>query len=136
MPTHVLARLEAAIAEVHGKSPGKARVLLMGIAYKKNVSDMRESLPLVLMDKLLKRGCELDYQDSHVAEILPTREHAALAGHRSVSLDHIADYEAILIATDHDSVDYKALAKDAQLIVDTRNAIAKRGLCTKHLVNA
>jgi UDP-N-acetyl-D-glucosamine dehydrogenase len=136
MPMHVLARLEAAIDETHGKSLSKARVLLLGIAYKKNVSDMRESPSLVLMDKLLKRGCAVDYHDPHVAEIPPTREHAALAGHRSVSLDHIAAYDAILIATDHDSIDYNAVAEQAQLIVDTRNAIAKRGLSTAHLVKA
>jgi UDP-N-acetyl-D-glucosamine dehydrogenase len=136
MPAHVLARLEEAVDDVHGKSLSKARVLLLGIAYKKNVSDMRESPSLVLMEKLLKRGCAVDYHDPHVAEIPPTREHAALAGHRSVSLDHIADYDAVLIATDHDSVDYAALAEQAQLIVDTRNAIAKRGLASAHLVKA
>jgi UDP-N-acetyl-D-glucosamine dehydrogenase len=136
MPAHVLAKLEAAIDQVHGKSLGRSRVLLLGIAYKKNVSDMRESPSLVLIEKLLQRGCDVDFHDPHVAEIPPTREHAALAGHRSVSLDDVASYDAVLIATDHDNVDYAGLAGAARLIVDTRNAIAKRGLATAHLVKA
>jgi UDP-N-acetyl-D-glucosamine dehydrogenase len=136
MPTHVLSRLEAAVDEVHGKSLSKARVLLLGIAYKKNVGDMRESPSLVLMERLLKRGCQVDYHDPHVAEIPPTREHAALTGHQSVLLDDLARYDAVLIATDHDRIDYGKVANEARLIVDTRNAIARRGLATAHLVKA
>ena len=136
MPSYVIAKLEAGIDLIHGKSLSKARVLLLGIAYKKNVSDMRESPSLVLMEKLLQRGCDVEFHDPHVAEIPPTREHGALTGYQSVTLNDVAKYDAVLIATDHDIVDYAGISVAAQLIVDTRNAIAKRGLATAHLIKA
>jgi UDP-N-acetyl-D-glucosamine dehydrogenase len=136
MPAHVIARLEQALDRHLGKSISQSRVLLLGMAYKKNVSDMRESPSLVLTERLLARGCQLDYHDPHVTEIPPTREHASLAGMRSVPLGNVADYDAVLIATDHDAVDYAAIARSAQIVVDCRNVMEREGCLPALLVKA
>ena len=96
----------------------------MGIAYKKNVDDMRESPSLVLTEMLHERGAEVEYHDPYVPEIMRTREHPELAGMRSVSLtpESVGAYDAVLISTDHDDVDYDTLVANARLVVDTRNA--------------
>src|SRR5690606_38844286 len=82
MPRYVVGNLERALDSRCGKSLGSARVLLIGLAYKKNVSDTRESPSLVLMEMLHKRGSRTDYHDPHVPEIPPTRNHPGLAGKR------------------------------------------------------
>ena len=97
----------------------------MGVAYKKNVDDQRESPGLVLIDLIEARGAHVDYYDPHVPELHYSREHAHLGGRRSVefSARQIAEYDAILICTNHDQVDYALLAKHSRLILDTRNAM-------------
>ena len=123
MPNYVVARLEAALAE-RDKPLDGASVLLFGMAYKKNVDDMRESPALVLLELLEAAGAEVSYHDPHVPVIPMTREHADLAGRQSVNADQAATADAVLIVTDHDAVDYYALAQAAELIVDTRNAMS------------
>jgi UDP-N-acetyl-D-glucosamine dehydrogenase len=85
-----------------------------------------------------RRGTDVGYHDPHVALIPPTREHAALAGRASVALtaDDVALYDAILIATDHDNVDYALIHNHARLIVDTRNVMEKNGLSGDRIVKA
>jgi UDP-N-acetyl-D-glucosamine dehydrogenase len=138
MPTYVVGQLDEALDRLAGKSLGMSKILLMGIAYKKNVSDMRESPALHIMDMLVKRGADVDFHDPHVAEIPPTREHARLAGRKTVTLTGrvLADYDAVLITTDHDSVDYTLVADNAKLVVDTRNAMERRGLTPLALIKA
>jgi UDP-N-acetyl-D-glucosamine dehydrogenase len=137
MPRHVVGRLEEALDTHHSKTLGNARILLLGMAYKKNVSDTRESPALKLMEIMEKRGARVDFHDPHVNEIPLTREHPTLNGRRSVGLDEstICDYDAIIIVTDHDKVDYQLLA-NAALIVDTRNACARRGLQFGQVIKA
>ena len=127
MPGKVVDELEEALRSGSGKSLKDARILLAGLAYKKNVNDTRESPALVLIELLEERGAKIDYHDPYVPEIPPTREHAALAGRRSVSwtADTIEACDAVLICTDHDDVDYELLAQHARLIVDTRNVMAR-----------
>lgn len=122
MPRYVVSRLEAALA-VDGQKLSGARVLMLGMAYKKNIDDMRESPALVLLELLEAAGAEVSYHDPHVPVIPMTREHANLAGRKSVSVDQAASADAVLIVTDHDAVDYAALGAQASLIVDTRNAM-------------
>src|SRR5690606_23204626 len=111
MPGYVVDRLARALDERQGRGLNGARILALGVAYKKNVGDIRESASLKLMDMLAKRGATVDYYDPHVPEIPPTREHPRLAGRRSIpwSPQSFAGYEAALILTDHASVDYAAL---------------------------
>lgn len=138
MPAYVVKRLEEALDRHLGLSLGSSRVLIIGLSYKRNIADIRESPSIVLIELLQKRGVAVDFHDPFVAEIPPTREHASLAGRQSVPLSEeaIAAYDAVLISTDHDDVDYSMLCRVAKVIVDTRNAIGRRGLHAELLVKA
>lgn len=124
MPRHVVRELADAMDARLRRSVNGARILVMGAAYKKNVDDMRESPALKLIELLQDRGAAVDYFDPFIPVIPPTREHARLTGMRSVewSPEVISSYDAVLIATDHDNVDYAELVRHSKLVVDTRNA--------------
>jgi UDP-N-acetyl-D-glucosamine dehydrogenase len=138
MPRYVLANLERAIDQAHGRSLGASRVLLLGLAYKKNVGDIRESPAFALLEMLEKRGTATDFHDPFVPVIPRTREHAALAGRPGVALtpEAIASYDAILVVTDHDAIDYSLVLEHARLIVDTRDAFGRRGLTSSRIVKS
>lgn len=139
MPQHVVDALARALDAKRGRGLNKARILVLGVAYKKNVDDTRESPSLRLIDLLEARGAEVRFYDPYVSVIPETREHRSLSGRRSEAWDPArigADYDAVLIATDHDDVDYAALASHAKLIVDTRNACRRVGVATSNVVLA
>ena len=129
MPARVIEKLALAMDQRLRKGLNGSKVLVIGAAYKKNVDDMRESPALRVLELLDARGTETAYYDPFVPEIPMTREHPALAGRRSVDWreDLASDYDAVLIVTDHDDVDYHALLRHAPLVVDTRNACRKAG---------
>ena len=129
MPRWVVQRTMEALNE-RSKSVKGSRVLLMGLAYKENVDDMRESPTFDLMDELADLGAEVSYHDPHIPEIIPTREHARWTGARSVEWvpEAIAAFDCVLIATNHQVFNLPELLESADLVVDTRNAIAKAGL--------
>ncbi len=104
-----------------------------GLAYKKNVPDIRESPSLRLMELLLERGADVSYHDPFIAEIPKNREYSHLKGRRSVAWDQetLSSFDVVLIATDHDTVDYQTLADWCPLIVDTRNTFAPARLLAK-----
>jgi UDP-N-acetyl-D-glucosamine dehydrogenase len=124
MPRWVADRLATALDQRFRKGLNGSRILIVGVAYKRNVDDMRESPALVIMDLLRGRGAQVAYHDPYCPVIPPTREHRPLAGQRSVPLDPsaLAGFDAALIITDHDGVDYAALVAGVPLVVDTRNA--------------
>lgn len=138
MPRYVVGKLAEALDIRAGKALSRSRVLVIGLAYKKNVADIRESPSLRLIEIIEERGGKADYHDPHVAEIPSTREYQALKGRRSVALtaEQLAGYDVVLIATDHDQVDYALLAKSALLIVDTRNVFARLSLAADHILKA
>ncbi|MBL8908189.1 MAG: nucleotide sugar dehydrogenase [Rhizobiales bacterium] len=138
MPAYVIRRLEMELDRRFAKSLGSARILILGLAYKKNVSDIRESPSLVLMELLEDRGTRVDYCDPLVPAIPPTREHGKLAGRQSITLspESLARYDGVLLAIDHDCLDYALIAEHARLIVDTRNAMARRGLTNDRVAKA
>jgi UDP-N-acetyl-D-glucosamine dehydrogenase len=138
MPYHVVDRLGEALDRHVGRGFSGARILLIGLAYKKNVDDIRESPSLKLIELIEARGARCDYHDPYVPAIGPTREHPTLAGRRSVPLDPagIAAYDAVLIATDHDVIPYAMLAEQARVVVDTRNACARSGVRGGNVVKA
>jgi UDP-N-acetyl-D-glucosamine dehydrogenase len=138
MPRYVVGRLGEALDQSVGRSLGCSRVLIVGLAYKPNVADVRESPSFKLMELLGQRGARVDFHDPHVAIIPVTREHAGFAGQASVPLTagQLATYDAVLIATDHDAVDYGLIAASANLIVDTRNAFQRRGLSSSKVIKA
>jgi len=138
MPHYVVDRLLEALDRRLGRGLNGARVLLVGLSYKKNVEDTRESPSLRLIEIIEERGAAVDYHDPYVAAIPRTREHPSLAGRRSVSLSKskLASYHAIVICTDHDAVDWKQIGAHAKLIIDTRNACARSGVSSPHIVKA
>lgn len=122
MPNYVVQRLEEGLAKQDKKLAG-AEILLIGIAYKKNIDDMRESPALVLIELLEEAGAQVAFHDPHVPIIPMTREHSGLAGRKSSDLDMASSVDAVLIVTDHDEINYGFLASEAALIIDTRNAM-------------
>ncbi len=123
MPDYVIRRLMHALND-RKKALNGSRVLVLGLSYKKDVDDIRESPSLVLLEELMARGAEVDYHDPFVPRIKVTRKHGRLAGMESVELTAtgLAGYDAVLIATDHGNVDYTFVVQHATLVVDTRNA--------------
>jgi len=138
MPAHIADILARALSDQHAKALKGARILILGIAYKKNVDDLRESPALAIMELLAARGAMLAYHDPHVLRITPTREYAHLTGRRSTALTAaaLARVDAVLIVTDHDAVDYALVVEKAPLVIDTRNVIARKGLKGAHVVKA
>lgn len=138
MPEQVIDTLARALDARTGRGLNGARILVLGLAYKKNVDDTRESPALRLIDLLNGRGSSVDYYDPYVPVIPTTREHAELAGQETIAwdLDAIGGYDAVLIATDHDGVDYAELTRNARLIVDTRNACARSGTVSPNVYPA
>jgi UDP-N-acetyl-D-glucosamine dehydrogenase len=138
MPRHVVSELSRALNAQSGKGLRGARILVLGLAYKSDVDDLRESPSLTLIELIEAQGAHCDFHDPHIPKVPQTREHANLSGRGSIALDAktIADYDAVLIATDHAAVDYAVVAEHAKLIVDTRNALAKRGITAPQAVKA
>jgi UDP-N-acetyl-D-glucosamine dehydrogenase len=125
MPEYVVHRVADAL-NARNKAVTGSRVLILGLAYKPNVDDERESPSYVLMDLLSERGAELEYFDPYVPVIKTTREHSHWAGKKSVEWDRatIESFDLVLIATNHSCVNYQDLADWAHCIVDTRNAMS------------
>ena len=130
MPRHVVTRVREVLDRDAGKALSHSKLLVIGASYKKNVSDMRESPSIRLMELLLEAGAEVAFHDPHVPEIPPMRDYPQFLGLKSVAAEAIegGDYDLVLVGTDHDAVDYVALVDLGLPIVDTRNAIARRGL--------
>ena len=124
MPDYVIERLTAALAEQNKQING-SRVLIVGLAYKPNVEDDRESPSYVLMEKLEALGATVDYHDPHVPVIRPSRKYSHYAGRQSIpwTADAMSQCDAALIATAHDSVDHAQLTEWIPCVVDTRNAL-------------
>ncbi len=122
MPYHVVDSVAKALNE-RQKSISGSRILVLGVAYKKDVDDLRESPSLKILEQLTLRGAKLDYNDPYFAEIHKLR-HYNFEGMKSVPIDakSLASYDCVLIATDHTSYDYSMIVDSAQLVVDTRNA--------------
>ena len=138
MPYVVLDRLVEAVDRLGGRSFSNAKILVLGIAYKKNVDDIRESPSLKLIDLIERRGAFATYHDPYVDTIPVTREHPTLSGRRSSPLtaETVADADAVLIATDHDGIDYRLVVEHASIVIDTRNACHRAGLDHQKILKA
>lgn len=125
MPHLVVAKTGKALSLISEKALNGSSILIIGMAYKKNVDDMRESPSLVLTELLEAEGAKVAYHDPYVTVIPPTRQHDDLAGRESLELtpETISQADAVLISTNHDDLDYQMLADNSKLIIDTRNAM-------------
>jgi UDP-N-acetyl-D-glucosamine dehydrogenase len=123
MPHYVADKVGEAL-NTHRKAVNGSSVLVLGIAYKKNIDDIRESPSLDVMHVLRERGAEIAYADPH-APVLRARDWAGGVDLASVDLttDEIARHDCVVVLTNHDSFDYAAVARAARLVVDTRNAL-------------
>lgn len=124
MPRYVVARLAEALNQRFARGLNGTRILVVGLAYKKNVDDARESPAFKIMELIENQGAIIDYFDPYISTIPPTREHRQYAGKRSIAFTAsiLATYSAAIIVTDHDDVDYASLVGACPLVVDTRNA--------------
>ncbi|MGR3762442.1 nucleotide sugar dehydrogenase (plasmid) [Roseobacteraceae bacterium NS-SX3] len=137
MPAVLAARIAAGLA---ARDPGAApdpaaplagrRLLLMGIAYKRDVEDIRRSPALALLDRLEEMGAGVDYHDPYFPQMPEGGEYPHLAGRRSqeLSAEALAAYDAVIVTTDHSAPDYALAAQSARLLFDSRNVFAKAGI--------
>ena len=128
MPEHVVERATDVLNK-HRKSVNGSRILVLGLAYKENVDDDRESPSYNLMEMLKTRGAAVDYYDPFIPFIRPKREFSHWSGKKSVEWSEatLRSYDTVVIATAHDRVNYTELGEWAQTIVDTRGVMRKFG---------
>lgn len=119
MPDYVLSKVVASLNK-RKKSVNGSKVLVLGIAYKKNVDDMRESPSVFLMEKLRDLGAEVAYSDPHIPVFPIMREHSFDLASVSLTPSSVASYDCVLLATDHDKFDYSMISANANLVVDCR----------------
>lgn len=119
MPDYVVNKTALALNE-HGKALKGCQILVLGIAYKKNVDDMRESPSVMVMEKLRDLGVEVAYSDPHVPHFPEMREHHFDLSSEALTADNLARFDCVILTTDHDKFDYDLLQNHAQLLVDTR----------------
>ena len=123
MPYFVVQRVMEALNE-HGKSLKGAKILILGMAYKKDVDDDRESPSYKLMEILQSKGAEVSYSDPHIAKLHAVRKYDFRQYSTDLSAENISGTDCILVATDHSAYDYDFILEHARLIVDTRNVFA------------
>ena len=129
MPYHVLASVVSALNQ-RKKSLNGSKVLILGVAYKKDIDDLRESPALTIIELLQKEGAEVSYHDPYIPFIGRGRHYDLQMA--SSSLENLGQYDCVLIITDHSDYDFSQIVKDAQLVVDSRNAT--RGIRSPKIV--
>ncbi len=125
MPDYVMSKVTDALND-RGKSIKNSKILVLGIAYKKNVDDMRESPSVILMEKLEAKGATINYSDPYVPKFPKMREHHFDLSSIELTEASVKDFDCILLATDHDDFPYEMLLKEAQLIIDTRGVYLEK----------
>jgi len=130
MPYHVLASVSSALNR-HKKSVNGARVLVLGVAYKKDIDDLRESPSLTIIELLQKDGAQVSYHDPYFPFIGKGRKYDLQM--KCAELKDLGQYDCVLIVTDHSDYDYRRIVEEAQLVVDTRNAT--RGIQSGKIVH-
>jgi len=124
MPHYVIEKTMDALNQ-RRKSLKGSKVLVLGLAYKKDIDDVRESPSIELIELLLERGAKVDYNDPYIPKTHKQRRHDLGMTSRKLSAKMLASYDAVLISTDHSDYDYNWIVKNATLVIDTRNATAK-----------
>ena len=135
MPEYVIEKVVGAINDA-GKSIKGAKVLVLGLAYKKDVDDLRESPSVTLIEMLRKRGARVDYNDPYIPKTHRQREHNLRMSSKRFDAKSLKTYDCVLIATDHSCYDYDFIVRHANLVVDTRNACANVKTGRKKIVKA
>ena len=123
MPHYVIERTQHALNE-HSKSIKGSKVLVLGIAYKKNIDDPRESPSAEIIELLRDRGADVSYHDPHLAKFPAMRKYRVDLSSVALTAATLSSSDCVLILTDHDAVDYSLIGQHAKIVVDTRNAMA------------
>ncbi|MBR9916551.1 nucleotide sugar dehydrogenase [bacterium] len=125
MPNYVVDRVTHAL-NTHKKAMNGSKILVIGLAYKPDIDDMRESPTFKIFDLLKNKGAEVSYYDPFIPEVLPTREHADWTGTKSIEWNKevVSGFDVVLISTNHSTIDYADLAEWSDSVVDTRNAMS------------
>jgi len=128
MPQYVITRLMDALND-HKKAIRGSKVLVLGLAYKKDIDDVRESPSLELIELLQAKGAKVDYNDPYCPRTHKMREYNLKMTSKKLSAKMLASYDAVLVSTDHTDYDYQFIVDNAKLVIDTRNATrdVKRG---------
>lgn len=124
MPEYVVQKIFAALNAAQ-KSIKGSRILILGVAYKKDVDDDRESVSFKIMDMLIRFGAEVEFNDPYIPVVGSKREYPQFVGKRGVSLDTLSDFDLTVILTDHTEYDYEKIVQQSKIVVDTRNACGK-----------
>lgn len=119
MPDYVISKVVSALNAIQRSIKG-SKILILGISYKKNVDDMRESPSVILMEKLKRLGAQIDYSDPHVPVFPRMREHHFNLSSIPLTPQRLREYDCVILATDHDKFDYDMIRQSAHLIVDAR----------------
>ena len=135
MPRYVIAKTTEALNE-HRKSLKGSKVLVLGLAYKKDIDDLRESPSIELIELLREKGAKVDYNDPYIPRTHKQRQHDLKMTSRKLSAQMLSSYDVVLISTDHSDYDYQWIVKNAKLVVDTRNATAAVGPAGKKVIKA
>jgi UDP-N-acetyl-D-glucosamine dehydrogenase len=121
MPYYVVLKAIDALNEA-GKSIKGARIVILGVAYKRDIDDIRESPALAVMKLLQDRGANITYNDPHVPKLQPTRKYNFTMSSKALTAELLKEAELVLIITDHSQYDFRWVVNNASLVVDTRNA--------------
>jgi UDP-N-acetyl-D-glucosamine dehydrogenase len=124
MPDYVIEKVASGLNKI-SKSISGSKFLILGIAYKKNVDDMRESPSVILMEKLRAAGGIVEYSDPHVPQFPKMREHHFELSSQEITPQNLKSFDCVIIATDHDSFNYDVIKENSKLIVDTRGRYRK-----------
>src|SRR5277367_581374 len=130
MPYHVLASVGSALNQ-HKKSVNGAKVLVLGVAYKKDIDDLRESPALTIIELLQHEGAQVSYHDPYFPTVGKGRKYDLQM--KCAPLENLGQYDCVLIVTDHSDYDYAGIVRESQLVVDTRNAT--RGIRSPKIVH-
>ena len=122
MPEWVVGKSSEALAK-KGKNMQGAKVLILGVAYKKNIDDIRETPAFRIIELLQEKKAKVDYHDPYVQNLHQTREYDFQMSSVNLSEETLAEYDLVIIVTDHDAFDYELIEKEAKLIVDTRGRL-------------
>jgi UDP-N-acetyl-D-glucosamine dehydrogenase len=131
MPEWVVSKASEALSQ-RGKNLFGAKVLILGVAYKKNVDDLRETPAFKLMELLLAKSAKVDYHDPYVQQLHQTRDYDFQMSSVDISAEQLAAYDLVILTTDHDLFDYDLILQNAKCIVDTRG----RYINKSNVVNA
>ena len=130
MPEWVVSKATKTLAQ-QGKNLSGAKVLILGVAYKKNVDDLRETPAFKLMELLLEKKAQMDYHDPYIPDLTPTRDYDFRMSSVDLSAETLAGYDLVILTTDHDLFDYDLILQNAKCIVDTRGRYKNGGKVVK-----